>query len=371
MRVLFAHSGNIYGGVERVLDTVADGARRWSAFDPVFALCFDGRPAESLRKHGADVRVVGEVRITRPQLLVRARRRFADVLRDVRPDVVIATSTWAHTVFAPVVRSEGVALVLWVHDALSGRPWIERLARRHHPDLLIANSHYTLASARKVFAGVDAQTIYCPLTFGEPAASRAHVRRDLDTRDDSVVIVNVARMEPYKGQAVLIDALSRLKTTSPWTCWIVGGAQRPQDVRYRQSLGERAAALGLTDRVQFLGQRDDVASLLAAADVYCHPNRTAEPFGLSIIEALHAGLPVVSSALGGPEEIVTPACGRLVAAGSEGALAEALETLIADSAARQTLAKAGPARAAALCDARARLADMSAALSQVRTGVAA
>ena len=60
------------------------------------------------------------------------------------------------------------------------------------------------------------------------------------------------------------------------------------------------AAAGLTVRVVFTGHRTDVASVLAAADVYCHTNTGPEPFGLAIVEALHAGLPVLASRLGGP-----------------------------------------------------------------------
>ena len=154
-------------------------------------------------------------------------------------------------------------------------------------------------------------------------------------------------------------------------CWIVGGSQRTEEEQYHRSLAERVAAHGLQDRVRFLGQRSDVPSLLGASDLYCHPNQGTETFGLSIVEALHAGLPVVASGGGGPEEILAGACGHLLPPGDVQALAHALDGLLADSVARRQLASAGPARAAELCDPCARLADLAAAMTRVRVKVAA
>ena len=62
----------------------------------------------------------------------------------------------------------------------------------------------------------------------------------------------------------------------------------------------------------------DVPRLLAAADIHCQPNISPEPFGIAFIEALAAGLPVVTSAIGGAIEIVDDTCGRLVPASDPG-----------------------------------------------------
>ena len=67
--------------------------------------------------------------------------------------------------------------------------------------------------------------------------------------------------------------------------------------------------------MRFLGERRDVAACMRAADIHCQPNTAPEPFGLAFVEALYAGLPVVTTALGGALEILTDACGVLVPAG--------------------------------------------------------
>lgn len=366
MRVVFAHSGNLYGGTERVLETVAQ-ARRWSAaLEPQFALCFDGKLAASLRQLGAKIDVFGRVRLTRPDLVLQTRALFAASLRANRPDVVVTTSVWSHTVFAPVARRARLPLILWLHDALSGKYWLEKLAGRHQPDLLICNSSYCRGAARSVFPSTPAEVVYCPVILDDACASQAQARRILDVPDNVAIIVNVARMEENKGQRTLIDALARLHADKSWTCWLVGGAQRPREADYERSLEKTVASMGLRDRVVFLGQRRDVPTVLAAADVFCHPNQGPETFGLSIIEALHARLPVVASALGGPQEILTQSCGRLVPAGDADALATALSSLLADTSLRRQLAEAGPSRALELCEPKARLADLARAFESVR-----
>lgn len=366
MRVLVVHAGNMWGGLERTLETLAQAERLCPALQPTFALAFDGAFAANLRTLGVPPVILGEVRLRRPDLALLARRRLAALLDELRPDVVLIPAAWAHAVFASVVRRARIPLALWIHDILTGTPWLERLAARVQPDLLICNSAFTLERARQVFPAAAARVLYCPLTFDTPAPARAPVRTALHTTDAAVVFTNVARMERYKGQSLLIDALTRLPLDPPWACWIVGGAQRPAEQAYMDSLQRQIAAAGLGSRVTLLGHRRDVPALLAASDVYCHPNTDAEPFGLAIVEALHAGLPVVASRLGGPAEIVTDACGRLVDAGNADQLADALTWCTREPQARQQLGLAGPARARQLCDAEARLADLADSLSALQ-----
>ncbi len=140
-------------------------------------------------------------------------------------------------------------------------------------------------------------------------------------------MVLAARLEAGKGQAQLIDALAQLGDRS-WEAWIVGGAQQPDERAYLDGLRDQAGAAGLASRIRFLGQRSDVADLFEAADVYCQPNIAPDSFGLSFIEALSAGLPVVTTRLGAAAEIVDTSCGVLVEPGSLAALRDALGTLI-------------------------------------------
>jgi glycosyltransferase involved in cell wall biosynthesis len=106
--------------------------------------------------------------------------------------------------------------------------------------------------------------------------------------------------------------------------------------------------------------------------VHCQANITPESFGITYVEALAAGLPVVTSRFGGAMEIVDESCGVLVPPGDSNALAAALERLIVDRPLRAKLAAAAPARARTLSDPATqmfRLADALNAMSPVGVGV--
>jgi glycosyltransferase involved in cell wall biosynthesis len=140
---------------------------------------------------------------------------------------------------------------------------------------------------------------------------------------------------------------------------------------YVLSVRRAVTAAGLEPRVRFTGERADIARLAAAADIYCQANRDPEPFGVAFVEALGAGLPVVTTAAGGAPEIVADDCGRLVAPGDAAALTTALRELIGSADLRRALGGRGPARARALSDAPTQLARLVEMLDEVpvRTAV--
>ena len=180
--------------------------------------------------------------------------------------------------------------------------------------------------------------------------SREEIRRSLATSPGDLVIVQVGRLEPWKGNREALEALATLRDVHGWTYWMVGGPQRASDERYFRELQEVARRTGISDRVRFAGERRDVAAILRAADIYCQPNTSPEPFGISLVEAQAAGLPIVTTALGGALEIVDDTCGLLVAPHDPDALAAALRRLLGDDALRRRLGQAARDRSGALCD---------------------
>src|SRR5262249_16932406 len=130
-----------------------------------------------------------------------------------------------------------------------------------------------------------------------------------------------------------------------------------------------ARQLGIDGRVRFLGHRPDGRSLFAAADIHCQPNTRPEPFGVAFVEALYAGLPVVTAAIGGALEIVDESCGRLVRPGDAAELAEVLRELLRSTDLRWRLGSVGTVRAAKLCDPASRLSDLANHASGLRSPV--
>lgn len=353
MRVLHVNSGNLYGGVETILITLARLRGLCPSMEPHFALCHEGRLSGELRESGAQVYLLGRVRISRPWTVWRARRRLRDVLRRERFDLVICHMPWAFAVFAKTARESGQRLGFWAHAFHDGRGWLERLARKVQPDLAIGNSKYTQAGLANLFPHVRQGVVYPPVELkglSEPERWRSVVREEMGVDENKVVIGQVGRLEAGKGHILFLQALALLKDRNDWECWIVGGAQRPSEQKYLGLLRTTSSRLGIEDRVRFLGERADVQRLLSGVDVLCQPNVSPESFGIVFIEALWAGRPVITSDIGGALEIVDDSCGVLVRPGNAPMLADSLRLLIRSQELRLRLGRAGATRAAELSD---------------------
>lgn len=365
MRVLHVYSGNLFGGVETLLVTLARSQNWCPSMQPQFALCFEGRLAAEIQSTGLRVHQLGKVRSSQPWTVWLARRQLNRLLSQERFDAVICHSCWTQAIFAPVVRSHQLPLVFWCHDTPKGSHWLERWAKQTPPNLVIANSRYTLAAVPKLYPRIRSELLYYPVprpSIANRTDIRRAVRAELNAPDDAVVIIQASRLERWKGQTLLLSALAQLRNLPNWVCWIAGGDQRPYEAEYLQELQAQAQALRIADRICFLGQRADVSCLLVAADIHCQPNTSPEPFGIAFIEALYSGLPVVTTAMGGGLEIVDESCGKLVAPNNVNALSNVLGSLITNPSNRASFAAKGSARAEQLCEPTKQLTRLHALL---------
>jgi glycosyltransferase involved in cell wall biosynthesis len=277
-------------------------------------------------------------------------------------------------ILGPSVRRAGVPLAMWVHGPLNGRHWSERWAGWTRPDLVICTSHFTALTVPTLYEHAPTAVIHPPVDAApEPLLSleRKEIRAGLETPEDAIVIIQASRTEAWKGHELLIDALGLLRDAPTWVWWQVGGPQRPFEQTYLDSLRERVRRLHIADRVRFVGERSDVRRLLAAADIHCQANLNPEPFGIAFIEALAAGLPVVTVATGGALEIVDDSCGILVPPSNPSALADALRRLIDDAPLRARLSCAAPARARSVSDPLTQMRALKDALDRMPSVVEA
>jgi glycosyltransferase involved in cell wall biosynthesis len=364
VRVLHLAAGNLFGGVETLLCTLARYRSAERRLDSDFALCFEGRLSEELRRLEQPAHLLGGVRLRHPPSVARANWKLSALLRRSRYDAVVTHGAWPHLLFGPCAKLHGLKLVEWGHGAPLQISVLDRLAAYVRPDLLIANSQHTLAALGQRVHGVQSTVIYAPVAQPAPAAkSRAELRRELNAPEDAVVILFAARLERWKGHELLLSAAARLAALgAEFRIWLCGGAQRPHEQVYLSELKQLAAHAGLSSRISFLGERSDVPALMQAADLFCQPNLGPEPFGIVFVEALYAGLPIVTTALGGAMEIVDASCG-LLAEPEPSAVAAALGRLITNASLRQSLGQAAPARARLLCDPEARMDDIARAIS--------
>jgi glycosyltransferase involved in cell wall biosynthesis len=366
LRVLHVSSGNLFGGVEAMLLALARHPTGPVAMDTKIALCHPGRLSQALTGGGTPALMLPSPRASRPLTVWRAREGLAELLARRPFDCVVCHAPWAHAIFGPAVRDADVPLALWVHGPVSGRHWSERWAGWTPPDLVICASRFVAGTVHTLYRHVPTVVVHPPVDVSPrsvPVLERRRIREELNTPEAAVTIIQSSRIEAWKGHAVLLDALGRLRDEPRWVCWQVGGPQRVFEIAYLESLRDRARRLGIDDRVRFVGERSDVPRLLAAADIHCQANLRPEPFGIAFVEALAAGLPVVTTVTGGATEIVDESCGFLVQPGDPAALARALKQLIDDPSLRARLAAGAPTRARRVSDPARQIGLLREALS--------
>jgi glycosyltransferase involved in cell wall biosynthesis len=349
LRVLHLNSGNIMGGVESMLLTLAEYAHLCPELKQSFALTFDDVFAARLRTSGATVHLLPQVRLRQLPSIYQSRRELRALLQASAFDVVVSHSPWIQAIFGDVVRGCGIPLVFWMHNEFNGH-WLQRLASFHPPDFTICNSVFTRSTLERIYPRVRSTVLHYPVRALAPSKTREDIRIQLGIEPDEVVILSAARMEAWKGHHNLVRAAAKISTSIPWRVLIAGAANSPANSRYLESLQREAAQSPAADRIQFVGFRSDVPDLMSACDIHCQPNEKPEPFGIVFVEALQAGVPVVTYAMGGPREILDSSTGILVGPGDSNSIADALTTLIENRALRVELGSAGPARAATLCD---------------------
>ncbi len=161
--------------------------------------------------------------------------------------------------------------------------------------------------------------------------------------DAPVRFIYVGRLEPVKGVDLVLQAATLLRSALPggapaWSLTLAG------DGSQRAALEAQAHALGLADRVRFLGTRQDVANLLSSNDVLVLPSRW-EGMPNVALEAMACGLPVIATAVGGtPEVVAHRETGILVPPEQPLALAQAMAVLLADASLREKMGQAGRRR---------------------------
>ena len=225
-------------------------------------------------------------------------------------------------------------------------PFVRRIEAwlHKHTDVLLGNSEAVVGQLRAeadnaekvglIYNGIDTQP-FCDLPPREEA------RRRLAVDGDALVLVIIANLIGYKGHNDLITALRQVRNRLPrnWVLLCVG-----RDDGLESELKLQAEALGLGDRIHWLGERDDVPLLLKAADigVLCSHE---EGFANSLLEGMAAGLPMIATAVGGnPEAVRDGVTGLLVPPKDPVALGLAISALAEDRPRRQEMGTQGRRR---------------------------
>ncbi len=159
--------------------------------------------------------------------------------------------------------------------------------------------------------------------FEGPPSTR--LRRQLELPEKTVLIGALGNIRVAKDYPLLLEAFSKVAVEAPDACLVIAGQGKG---RLMTELNDQRDRLGLADRVHFLGFTDDPAEYLHNLDIFVLSSST-EGFSIATIQAMAAGVPLVATRCGGPEEIVSAGQdGMLVPPADADALASALLALI-------------------------------------------
>ncbi len=352
IRVLFASWYTGLGGGETDLLTLADRLDR-SRYEPHLLLPAEGPLSERWRGAGLPVHILpyrGASVYFIPAVWERfpVVRRMTELLRQQK--IALIQSDY-HTLplISPAARRLGIPLSWTVWGWwFKPKPWQRAFFRRI--PVAVARSRAIrdgflgdppFMPARQmpvVYSGVDTERF-------RPALDGLALRRELGIGAEAPVVAMVARFQPVKGHH-RFQALAKLVLAEcPDARFIVAGDDVfgvSADERYRDEILAHARSdVHLRERLHYLGFRNDVEVVYAAADVFVCPS-DFESFGVANLEAMACALPVVSTSRGGPSEtIVDGVTGFLVDPDDTESLAAPVLRLLADEELRTRIGAAG------------------------------
>jgi glycosyltransferase involved in cell wall biosynthesis len=279
---------------------------------------------------------------------IRGAVRLARVLREQKIDVLHSHMFRASLFASPIGKLCRVPVVIetthvretWRKGWFKSKFIVDR-AVGHLVDRYIAvseaNSRYLVGRKRIPEKKVSVIQNGCSIERVEPSAAHPEgIRESLGFSKSDLVLLVMARLEPQKGHAILLQALSILRAEFPRLRLICLGTGALKD-----ELAKAVRELGLEDIVRFVGFRSNVGDWLAAVDIGVLPS-FYEGLPLTAVETLAAGVPLVATAVDGtPEVVINGETGYLVPPGDPAALAEAIGRLARQPELRRKFAVAG------------------------------
>lgn len=357
MRICYVnHAAVIRGGAERGLVELVRQIRS-STRHEISVMCPDGPLVEDLagidgvRRIAVPMRVLW--RTANPLLLGRFAMEFAmgvavlrARLRDERPDVVHAHAMTAALYAGLALKGSDIPMIWHMHDLPPRNPVFRTLLPRlaDWSDRIIAVSQAVKKNLTEF--GVDPTKIIVV----ENGVAPLHLHGGSEFRarwgigDESFLIGVVGQLVERKGQLGAVDAFARLLQELPTARLVLCGAGL-EESEYGRSVGAAIRELDLDERVIVTGFLRDPASVFDAIDVLLVPS-TQEPFGRVVVEAMHAGKPVVATNVGGIPELIRDGLdGLLVDPDDSEAMAAAVVAMALEPARARSMADRARARA--------------------------
>ena len=259
--------------------------------------------------------VVGARSYVKEYHLIRA------LIARVKPQLVHTHGYRADVIAGAIARAHHIPTVSTAHGFTGGgrrNRFYERIQR-----LALRRANAVIAVSQPLAdhlagAGISRDKIhFVPNAFTPPLTSvgRSTARKRLGIAGDALVAGWVGRLSREKGADVMLDALAQGDTS--WRLSIIG------DGPERTALERQAAGLGIADRITWHGLVENAGSLLTAFDAFVLSSRT-EGTPIALFEAMHAGVPIIATRVGGVPDVVSSSHAILVPSEQPRMIASAL-----------------------------------------------
>ena len=303
IKILYHFSGSgVLTGSPGALLRMVDALDR-EYFDVAFIGSGSGPLVDELEKRSVEI-IDGKVESVSwgaPFHLISQVRKMRRLLRRVGADIVHMNEPgWnSDLVLAACLSRIPVALHLHNPQVITRRNLNYLIAKKvFHCSVgqleVIENSQFIGDKLSVLHNAVDVEAF----------SNGRSIRAQVGLPEDAVVIGTVAQIGHRKGIDLFLDTAEHLLDRHPQLKFVIVGPQATNEEPYFRAVMDRLRQGRLKSAVLYLGGRKDIADVLTSFDVFFLPTR-AEPFGMVIIEAMAAGVPVVASHVGGIPEIIT------------------------------------------------------------------
>jgi glycosyltransferase involved in cell wall biosynthesis len=359
------NSDGTVGGTYEVLHGLARHMDR-RRYEPVALFYHDNPYVTRLRGDGVEVHTIPEVwarerkamssgsKLRQIFMTIEAIARRVRFLRRHRIALLHMNNTPQHGQddWLPAARLVGIPAITTcagIIDPNLGGGFQQVLMRRFDR-VLPASQHiarqvvefgYDPSRVTTIYPGIDIEAFRMRVR-----KNPAVLREEMDVSPDTLLIAMIGNVRRWKGQHVPIEALTMLPlSVLERVRLLIVGAVSLDDAEYDAELRERVGRAGLSAHVTFLGRRDDVPDIMAAADIVLHASVEVEAFGLVVVEAMALGRTVLASKFGGPAEILDAASGGTFDPSRPSELAVLITELVDDPVRRRAMGDAARRRA--------------------------
>jgi glycosyltransferase involved in cell wall biosynthesis len=287
----------------------------------------DGPMVQEFRDVVIATSVVPGGRLRQVSRYLRAVARIRSIARLQRADLIFSWMTKAH-LYGGVAALTARVPCIWYQHGIPGSSWMDRLATLLPARGVIATSEAAAAAQDRLRPVRRRRVVHPGIDLGrfDPGRllAREVVREELGLPAGVPLVGFFGRLQRWKGVGVLVEALPRVLQKIPDVRCVIVGGRHDLEADYPQHLQDRIATLGLEQHVTMAGFQADVPRWMHAMDVVALPS-AGEPFGITVVEAMAMGKPVIAGDSGGPTEIITSGVnGVLVAHEDVQALAGAI-----------------------------------------------